>query len=191
MFFFAYKNIFVSRLSLFTCHSYVFVKLREYNNLEYSMKFHILFQKELSTEVDEEEIKQEEQQLSASYQQVSLHLLDLCSTLHNQIPTIFAKWATAGAGETTVWIIYKKKRKQKTKTIKLKTVANYRYKECKMRNWLISLHRKCSGRRLDSLHLEQSVASTSAGDGSPRLRLSTTCQSRGAHSSPGLVHRQI
>ena len=38
-FFFAYKNIFVSRLSLFTCHSYVFVKLREYNNLEYSMKF--------------------------------------------------------------------------------------------------------------------------------------------------------
>ncbi|PAV79155.1 hypothetical protein WR25_16601 isoform J [Diploscapter pachys] len=58
--------------------------------------------KELSTEVDEEEIKQEEQQLSASYQQVSLHLLDLCSTLHNQIPTIFAKWATAGAGEATV-----------------------------------------------------------------------------------------
>ncbi|VDM52566.1 unnamed protein product [Angiostrongylus costaricensis] len=51
--------------------------------------------KELSTDVggDLSEMRQEEQQLTASYQQVSLQLLDLCSTLHNLAPGILAQWA--------------------------------------------------------------------------------------------------
>ncbi|KAK6059165.1 hypothetical protein COOONC_03206 [Cooperia oncophora] len=50
--------------------------------------------KDLSTDVtDDSEIRREEQQLTASYQQVSLQLLDLCSTLHNLAPGILAQWA--------------------------------------------------------------------------------------------------
>ncbi|WKY01718.1 hypothetical protein Q1695_015600 [Nippostrongylus brasiliensis] len=50
--------------------------------------------KELSTDVGEDsEMRKEEQQLTASYQQVSLQLLDLCSTLHNLAPGILAHWA--------------------------------------------------------------------------------------------------
>ncbi|KAJ1370138.1 G-box binding factor [Parelaphostrongylus tenuis] len=51
--------------------------------------------KQLSTDVssDVNEMKQEEQQLTASYQQVSLQLLDLCSTLHHLAPGILAQWA--------------------------------------------------------------------------------------------------
>ncbi|ETN72167.1 hypothetical protein NECAME_18993, partial [Necator americanus] len=51
--------------------------------------------KELSTDVadEESELRREEQQLTASYQQVSLQLLDLCSTLHNLAPGILAQWA--------------------------------------------------------------------------------------------------
>ncbi|KAL6725184.1 hypothetical protein Aduo_007256 [Ancylostoma duodenale] len=51
--------------------------------------------KELSTDVagEESELRREEQQLTASYQQVSLQLLDLCSTLHTLAPGILAQWA--------------------------------------------------------------------------------------------------
>ncbi|KHJ83111.1 hypothetical protein OESDEN_17192 [Oesophagostomum dentatum] len=51
--------------------------------------------KELSTDVtgDESDLRREEQQLTASYQQVSLQLLDLCSTLHTLAPGILAQWA--------------------------------------------------------------------------------------------------
>ncbi|XGW13828.1 hypothetical protein V3C99_000264 [Haemonchus contortus] len=51
--------------------------------------------KDLSTDVgaDDSEIRREEQQLTASYQQVSLQLLDLCSTLHSLAPGILANWA--------------------------------------------------------------------------------------------------
>ncbi|KAK6027876.1 hypothetical protein OSTOST_06090 [Ostertagia ostertagi] len=51
--------------------------------------------KDLSTDVtgDDSEIRREEQQLTASYQQVSLQLLDLCSTLHSLAPGILAHWA--------------------------------------------------------------------------------------------------
>uniref|UniRef100_A0A1I7SZ71 SEC7 domain-containing protein n=2 Tax=Caenorhabditis tropicalis TaxID=1561998 RepID=A0A1I7SZ71_9PELO len=51
--------------------------------------------KDLSTDVVEEadDSRNEEQQLTANYQQMSLHLLDLCSQLHSQTPAIFAKWA--------------------------------------------------------------------------------------------------
>ncbi|KJH49851.1 hypothetical protein DICVIV_04035 [Dictyocaulus viviparus] len=51
--------------------------------------------KELSTDItyDESEIRKEEQQLTAKYQQVSLQLLDLCSTLHNLTPGILSQWA--------------------------------------------------------------------------------------------------
>ncbi|UMM22956.1 hypothetical protein L5515_003908 [Caenorhabditis briggsae] len=51
--------------------------------------------KDLSTDVSDEadDSRNEEQQLTANYQQMSLHLLDLCSQLHSQTPAIFAKWA--------------------------------------------------------------------------------------------------
>ncbi|KAK5985546.1 SEC7 domain-containing protein [Trichostrongylus colubriformis] len=51
--------------------------------------------KDLSTDVtgDESEIRREEQQLTASYQQISLQLLDLCSTLHSLAPGILGHWA--------------------------------------------------------------------------------------------------
>ncbi|CAB03915.3 Golgi-specific brefeldin A-resistance guanine nucleotide exchange factor 1 homolog [Caenorhabditis elegans] len=51
--------------------------------------------KELCTDVteDADESRNEEQQLIGNYQQMSLHLLDLCSQLHSQTPAIFAKWA--------------------------------------------------------------------------------------------------
>ncbi|CAI2349170.1 unnamed protein product [Caenorhabditis sp. 36 PRJEB53466] len=51
--------------------------------------------KDLSMDVPEEadESRNEEQQLTANYQQTSLHLLDLCSQLHSKTPAIFAEWA--------------------------------------------------------------------------------------------------
>lgn len=51
--------------------------------------------KDLSTDVAEkaDDSRNEEQQLTSNYQQMSLHLLDLCSQLHSQTPAIFAKWA--------------------------------------------------------------------------------------------------
>ncbi|EGT34732.1 CBN-GBF-1 protein [Caenorhabditis brenneri] len=58
--------------------------------------------KDLSTDVVEEadDSRNEEQQLTANYQQMSLHLLDLCSQLHSQTPAIFAKWAQQASDST-------------------------------------------------------------------------------------------
>uniref|UniRef100_A0A8R1E4Q5 GBF1-like tetratricopeptide repeats domain-containing protein n=1 Tax=Caenorhabditis japonica TaxID=281687 RepID=A0A8R1E4Q5_CAEJA len=55
--------------------------------------------KDQSDEIAEEAEKSrnEEKQMEAGYQQMSLHLLDLCSQLHSQTPPIFAKWAQGGA----------------------------------------------------------------------------------------------
>ncbi|CAD6200039.1 unnamed protein product [Caenorhabditis auriculariae] len=54
--------------------------------------------KDMTTDVPEDEGRKEEQQLSNSYQQVSLHLLDLCSQLHAKAPAIFARWADSNDG---------------------------------------------------------------------------------------------
>lgn len=60
--------------------------------------------KDLSTDVVEEadDGRNEEQQLTGNYQQMSLHLLDLCSQLHSQTPAIFAKWAQQECDTTGV-----------------------------------------------------------------------------------------
>uniref|UniRef100_A0A1I7WZK5 IMP2-like protein n=1 Tax=Heterorhabditis bacteriophora TaxID=37862 RepID=A0A1I7WZK5_HETBA len=56
---------------------------------------HFFLKKELSTDVakEEQEVRKEEMQLSAFYQQVSLQLVDLCSILHSLAPGILAQWA--------------------------------------------------------------------------------------------------
>lgn len=69
---------------------------KKHNHSHHSKK------KDLSTDVVEEadDSRNEEQQLTANYQQMSLHLLDLCSQLHSLTPAIFAKWAQQESDST-------------------------------------------------------------------------------------------
>ncbi|CAB3401302.1 unnamed protein product [Caenorhabditis bovis] len=64
--------------------------------------------KELSTDVsvDAEESKNEEQQLSANYQQMSLHLLDLCLQLHSKAPEIFEKWSNPEGAQSREFVAF-------------------------------------------------------------------------------------
>ncbi|CAI5445758.1 unnamed protein product [Caenorhabditis angaria] len=64
--------------------------------------------RDLSTDVTAEvdESRNEEQQLSANYQQMSLHLLDLCSQLHSKAPAIFAQWAQENPSYSSVAFVW-------------------------------------------------------------------------------------
>ncbi|CAI4230553.1 unnamed protein product [Auanema sp. JU1783] len=54
--------------------------------------------KELTTDVvEDDETNKDENQLSSSYQQVSLQLLDLCTTVHSLAPGILTQWSTSNA----------------------------------------------------------------------------------------------